>query len=262
MHGPDGRDYPNKIIFLEVLKPERLVYKHSGEEDTEDINFHVTITFEAVGDNTQLTMRMVFPSKEELERVAREYGAIEGAHQHIARLEEYVSAFPQEDLVTSAFEVKREFDAPRELVFKVFSEAKHLAQWWGPKGMKINIFKLDFRQGGICHYNMVGANGSIMWGRFIYRQIQAPEKIVFINSFSDEHGGITRAPFEDVWPLEMINNITLTEKDGKTILSLRGGPINATAEEHTTYENGFASMQQGYGGTFDQLRDYLKTLPH
>lgn len=91
MHGPDGTDYHNKIVFIEVVKPEKLVYKHSGEEDTADINFHVTVTFEKEGSKTKITMRSVFPTAEGKERVVREHGAIEGAKQHLDRLEEYVA---------------------------------------------------------------------------------------------------------------------------------------------------------------------------
>jgi len=91
MHGPDGTDYLNKIVFIEVVKPEKLVYKHSGEEETDDINFHVTVTFEKQGDKTKLTMRSVFPTAEERDRVIKEFGAKEGAKQHLDRLEEYVT---------------------------------------------------------------------------------------------------------------------------------------------------------------------------
>lgn len=91
MHGPDGRDYPNKIIFIEVVKPSRLVYKHSGEADTEDVKFHVTITFAEKGKKTELTMHMIFETAAEFERVKREYGAEEGAYQHVARLAEYLA---------------------------------------------------------------------------------------------------------------------------------------------------------------------------
>jgi uncharacterized protein YndB with AHSA1/START domain len=90
MHGPDGRDYPNKIEYIEVVEPERLVYKHSGDDDTEPVNFHVTVTFEKQGDKTLLTMRSLFTSKEELDRVIREYGADEGAIQTLTRLAEYL----------------------------------------------------------------------------------------------------------------------------------------------------------------------------
>jgi uncharacterized protein YndB with AHSA1/START domain len=91
MHGPDGRDYPNKIVFIEVIEPERLVYKHSGEDDTEDVNFLVTVTFEKQGNKTLLTMKSIFPSAAELERVVKEYGAKEGMTQTVGRLEEYVA---------------------------------------------------------------------------------------------------------------------------------------------------------------------------
>jgi uncharacterized protein YndB with AHSA1/START domain/DNA-binding transcriptional ArsR family regulator len=90
MHGPDGRDYPNKIVFIEVVKPERLVYKHSGDVDAEPVNFHVTVSFEKQGNKTLLTMRSVFESAAALEKVVKEYGAKEGMVQHVDRLEEYV----------------------------------------------------------------------------------------------------------------------------------------------------------------------------
>lgn len=91
MHGPDGRDYPNKIVFIEVVKPERLVYRHSGDVDTEPVNFHVTVTFEKQGNKTLLSMKSVFESAAELERVVKNHGAREGMTQHVGRLEEYVA---------------------------------------------------------------------------------------------------------------------------------------------------------------------------
>jgi uncharacterized protein YndB with AHSA1/START domain len=90
MHGPDGRDYPNRVIFIDVVKPEKLVYRHSGDDDTEDVDFHTTVTFEKQGNQTKLTMHSVFSSAEELERVNREYGAIEGGKQTVNRLAEYL----------------------------------------------------------------------------------------------------------------------------------------------------------------------------
>ncbi len=91
MHGPDGRDYPNKIVFIEVVKPERLVYRHSGDEGTEPVSFHVTVSFEKQDNKTLLTMKSIFGSAAELERLDKEYGAREGMKQHVGRLEEYVA---------------------------------------------------------------------------------------------------------------------------------------------------------------------------
>jgi uncharacterized protein YndB with AHSA1/START domain len=96
MHGPDGRDYPNKMIYLEIKKPERLVYKHMDDSpELESVSFLMTIDFKAIGNKTEVTMRMTFDSAEEFQRVAHEYGAIEGAHQTLSRLEALVSELTQ-----------------------------------------------------------------------------------------------------------------------------------------------------------------------
>jgi uncharacterized protein YndB with AHSA1/START domain len=86
MHGPDGVDYENRIVYEEIVKPERLVYRHSGGDDVEPVQFQTTVTFEDLGGKTRLTMRAVFPSAAERNRVAEEYGAIEGAEQTLGRL--------------------------------------------------------------------------------------------------------------------------------------------------------------------------------
>jgi len=91
MHGPDGTDYKNRIVYTEVSPPGRLVYKHAGEDDDEPVSFEVTVTFEEHAGKSHLTMHMLFPSKEELERVVRTYGADEGARQTLGRLAQYVA---------------------------------------------------------------------------------------------------------------------------------------------------------------------------
>ena len=86
MHGPDGVDYHNKMVFLEVVKPERLVYKHQPEDGYEPVDFEVTVTFAKWGNKTGLTLRMVFPSAEQRDYVVKKHGAIEGAKQTLDRL--------------------------------------------------------------------------------------------------------------------------------------------------------------------------------
>jgi uncharacterized protein YndB with AHSA1/START domain len=164
------------------------------------------------------------------------------------------SAAPQKE-----FTVSRVFNAPRDLVFKAQTEPDRFAQWWGPKGFNMLVAKLDLRPGGLFHYSMKSPEGHVMWGRFVYREIVAPERIVFVNSFSDEKGGVARAPFAPDWPLEVQNTMTLTESAGKTTLTLKGFPVNATAEEVRRYNSFHEQMTQGFGGTLDQLESYLAT---
>jgi uncharacterized protein YndB with AHSA1/START domain len=160
----------------------------------------------------------------------------------------------------SEFSITRVFNAPSNLIFKVLTESEHLIHWWGPQGFKMLVSKMELHPGGVFHYGMESPDGHTMWGKFVYREIVVPERIVFVNSFSDEQGGTTRHPMSPTWPLEVLNALTLTEQDGRTTLTLSGGPIHATAEERKTYLEGFSSMQQGFSGTFDQLDTYLATL--
>lgn len=157
--------------------------------------------------------------------------------------------------------ITRTFNAPRETVFNAFATAENLAKWWGPKGFEIGVSQFDFRPGGFFHYSMTAADGFVMWGKFFFQEIVAPERISLINGFSNEQGDVTRPPFEDTWPQQMLNTFQFSEENGKTILKLTVVAINATAEERATFEDGFASMQEGYGGTFDKLDDFLVVEP-
>lgn len=89
MHGPDGTNYPNRIVYNEIVKPERIVYSHGG--DNEEEQFQVTVTFEEQGGKTALTMRTLFRSEAERDYVVKEYGAIEGGKSTLERLAEHLA---------------------------------------------------------------------------------------------------------------------------------------------------------------------------
>jgi uncharacterized protein YndB with AHSA1/START domain len=92
MHGPDGRDYQNRISFEEIVPPERIVYRHGGSDDVEPVHFKQTVVFEDIGGRTRITCRSDFPSASARDRVIKEYRADTGLEQHMARLDKYVSA--------------------------------------------------------------------------------------------------------------------------------------------------------------------------
>jgi uncharacterized protein YndB with AHSA1/START domain len=92
----------------------------------------------------------------------------------------------------------------------------------------------------------------------VYREITPRERIVFINSFSDEAGGTTRHPLHQSWPLQMLSVFTFEDQPGgKTKFTVRWSPHEATQEERKTFDGGHDSMRQGWGGTLDQLAGYL-----
>ena len=112
MHGPDGTNYPNQSIFSEVVKPERIVYSLAGGKAGEPgVNFVSTWTFEQLGEQTRVTIHMVFSSAADRERVVKKHGAIEGGKQTLARLAEHLPTMAAAD--GREFVITREFDAPR-----------------------------------------------------------------------------------------------------------------------------------------------------
>jgi uncharacterized protein YndB with AHSA1/START domain len=156
------------------------------------------------------------------------------------------------------FVISRVFDAPRDLVWKAFTDPERMKHWWGPKGFTVIASKMDLRPGGTYHYGMKAPDGSAMWGKFKYREIEPPQRLVFINSFSDEAGGTTRHPMAPTWPLEMLSTFTFEElPGGKTKFTIRWAAHNATADEQKTFDAGHDGMRMGWGGTMEQLEAYL-----
>ena len=90
MHGPDGRDYQNKVTYMEVVEPERLVYRHGGDKDVEPVSFEVAVVFREQGGKTRVDWRMIFPSAKARDHVIETYGAFEGLKQTLGRLEAYL----------------------------------------------------------------------------------------------------------------------------------------------------------------------------
>ncbi len=97
-----------------------------------------------------------------------------------------------------------------------------------------------------------------MWAKFVYREIVAPERLVWVHSFSDEAGGLTRHPLSPTWPLELLTTVTFEDAPGgKTKVTLRWSPLDATAEEQKTFDAAHDGMRGGWGGTFERLTAYL-----
>jgi uncharacterized protein YndB with AHSA1/START domain len=164
---------------------------------------------------------------------------------------------PKPASVAAPFVISHTFDAPRDLVWMAFTERERLDRWWGPKGFPVASSKMDLRPGGTYHYAMQVPDGSLMWGRFVYREIVAPERIVFINGFSDETGGAARHPMIPEWPLEVLSMFTFTELGGRTTFTLHWTPINATTEECAMFDVARDSLVAGWSGTLEQLEAYL-----
>lgn len=157
--------------------------------------------------------------------------------------------------------ITRTFNAPRELVFNVWTQPEHLIKWWGPKGMTTRLHKFDLAKGGIFHYSMeLGDGKGMWWGKMRYDRVDPHEYLDFIISFSDENAGTTVHPLSATWPLEILNKIQFTENDNKTTIHMRGYPINASDVECQTFFDNEKNVEAGTKSMLDVLEEYLESL--
>jgi uncharacterized protein YndB with AHSA1/START domain len=181
MRAPDGKAYNNRLVFVEVAPNEKLVYKQAPDENSEQASFEVTVTFAPRGPSqTEVTMRMLFASAEERERVENTYHAIEGARESTQRLAQHLDDVQTgRSLGVREINLVREFDAPRELVFEMWEKPEHMVKWWGPKGFTLTKCEVDFRAGGKFSWTMRGPDHKDYPFEGQYVEVKRPEKIVF-----------------------------------------------------------------------------------
>ena len=138
---------------------------------------------------------------------------------------------------TASFAIPRTLRAPRALVWRCLSERDHFVKWWGPTSHATSALRFEFRPGGLCQYSM-SAGGEAMWGSFLYLEVAAPQRLGFINAFSDAGGALHRAPWEPRWPLEMHNTLTLEESGGETTVHLVVRPVGDDEAEAPVWREG------------------------
>jgi uncharacterized protein YndB with AHSA1/START domain len=257
MRGPDGTEYPNRSVFKEIVKPERIVYTHGGGKPGEQgVSFESTWTFEAVKEQgrekTRITMRGVFPTAEERDRVVKQYGALEGGKQTLSRLDDYAASIHHKP-----FLISRVFKAPRAFLFKLWTEREHFEKWFGPKGFEMKAESFDMRPGGTFHYRMKTPQGQEMWGKAYYRDVVQDRRIVWVSTFSDAQGGLGRHPFAPEWPQKMLTIATFEDHPEGTKVTISWTTIDATEAEQKVFDSSHDSMKGGWGGTFEQLEAYL-----
>jgi uncharacterized protein YndB with AHSA1/START domain len=153
--------------------------------------------------------------------------------------------------------LERIFDAPRELVFKMFREPEHLKHWWGPNGWELPVCHIDFRPGGTWHYCMKCIDrsqgeyyGMESCGKVIYKDIVEPERITYTDYFTDSDGNINEnMPSTDI-------NMEFIDVEGKTKLINRAEYVSAEALKMVMD----MGMLQGINETWNRLEDHLNKI--
>lgn len=144
----------------------------------------------------------------------------------------------------------RQFNAPREKVFKAHTACEHINNWWGPREWPLTYCKMDFRVGGKWHFCMSGPDGMESWGLIVYQEIKAPELIAYVDHFSDKDSTINTAFPSTTVRTEFI------EQDGKTMIRSTA-QYNSPEDLQKVMEMG---MVGGITETFDRLEEFLVAM--
>jgi uncharacterized protein YndB with AHSA1/START domain len=234
--GTDGGEHEFYGIFREVTPPSRLVMTqvYAPYPDHEVV---VSIDFEEVAENrTRLNERMLFDtveSRDGMLAAGMEYGARESMDRLAEQLE----------VMERGILVERVFNAPRELVFDVWTKPEHVAQWWGPNGFTNTIQQMDVRPGGTWRFIMHGPDGVDYPNRITFVEVVRPERLVY------EHGGDepSEADFRGV--------VTFQDEAGGTRVSMRNLFPSAAIREMVIREY---HAEEGANQTLDRLGAYLQ----
>jgi uncharacterized protein YndB with AHSA1/START domain len=159
--------------------------------------------------------------------------------------------------------LSRVIDAPREVLFNVWTNEAHFAQWFGPREVTLPFCKIDPRPGGVLHFCHRLRDGTEVWIRGVYREFVAPERLVFSLSFVDASGRPAAHPMFPDWPLDAVflTTVTFADLDGKTQLTVRQvlEPPEAAATDTVKRER--QAARAGWTETLDRLDEYVGASP-
>jgi uncharacterized protein YndB with AHSA1/START domain len=244
MQGPNGEKSWGKAVYQEIVAPERIVYTDSFSDEAGNAvegmpEMLITLEFNEQEGKTKIISRTLFATAAELESIVA-MGAVEGMKETWDRLEAHLA-----QVESNAVTITRVFDAPRELVFKAWTDPEHVAQWWGPHGFTNPVCELDVRPGGSMLIHMRAPDGSVYPNKGIFNEVVMPERLVFTDSAFDDEDGNPQ--------LEVLNTVTFSEHDGKTTVTLHA----ITLKVAPAMAGAHAGMEEGWGQSFDRLAEHL-----
>jgi uncharacterized protein YndB with AHSA1/START domain len=247
MHGPDGTDYPNEMVFTAVVPMERIELELTGgRAGAELLHFHKTLTFTEEEGGTRFTIRITFATAEERDRNVREYGSIEGGKQTMERLDAYLreraAGIAAATDARHGLCITRTFNAPRELVWRAWTDPEMAKQWSGPKPFPAFHLELGKKPGDHWRIGLRGCRPGTdipveIWQSGVLQEIVPPELLVY--TFAWEKRSSVGLP-EDGDPHETVITVRFEEAAGKTTMHFHQ-TFFATAAERDGHNGGWSS---------------------
>lgn len=214
MRGPDGKEYPNRIVYVELERPRRIVYDHVNAP-----TFRTTVTFERDGEGTTMHFRMQFHDRDAFKVATETYGAREGLRQTVAKLAEFVDG---------GFTLERTFRAAPEKVWEMWTTPAGIMKWWAPSakemGYEFAVETMDVRPGGAFSFRMTG-NGNDLRNHGTYTIVRPPTELGWTWHFD-----IFLGPNEPPYDVRLSVRLTRTSEGGTRMIFTQG-PL--ATPEHT-----------------------------
>lgn len=245
---PDGREEAFRGEFREVIPVERVVQTFEYEPYAGHISVEA-MTLEEIDGRTKMTVLSRFDTKEDRDGILHA-GMEQGMNETYAQLDEYLKP---ENVEQRALVITRIFDAPRELVWKAWTNPENVMRWWGPQYFTSPIANIDLRVGGKYLFAMRDPEGKDYYSTGVYQKIDPPREIVYTDSFADEHGNVISPSAYGMTGFPESTTVTVLLEDvggGKTRLTL----INAGVPAGELREPSNA----GWNQSFDKLAESLK----
>ena len=163
------------------------------------------------------------------------------------------------EVVPNEFILTREFKANLNTLWEMFTEPVHMASWYGPKEIKTGHYDMDFKRGGHYHFSMIAEDKNESWGKLYYIDIVKNTRLIYVNTFSNAKGEITRHPMAPLMPAELLTTINFIKvDDNNSKIEIRWYPINALPEEIKMFNDFHGSFNMGWTGSLDRLESVLK----
>ncbi len=255
---PEGKKYAFHGVFHEVSSPVRYIrtFEFEGLEEKGHVSLE-TATFVVVpGNRTRVVIKSVFQSVADRDRMIQS-GMEKGVNEGFERLDELLEKSNSSG--ENGLVITRLIDAPRELVFKAWTDPEIVKKWWGPEGLTPPVVTIDLRKGGGYLFSVEDPAGNRYWNGGVYREIHAPDHLVFLNYLADGKGNKlnpAECGMDKSFPKESLVTVTFDEEKGKTKLSIRYEPPSSETVREAMVRSG---MIEGWNSSLNKLQRLIES---
>ena len=236
MHGPDGTDYPNRLIYKKITPPHLLEYLHDDDGHSSQ-QFQGSLELKPEGDATRITLRARFASEAEAREMMERANAIEGGKHTLGRLAAFLEEVPGE----FDFLLQREFPVSVETLFAAWTEPEHLLKWWGPQGFTTSNWQVNAQAGGEVSFVVHSPEGEAYPVKGNFHLVEKPTRLVYSLQSLTPQGAAG---------LDTKMELQLTPKGDGTHLRLKICVLNFSATGKTY----LAGLEPGWDQGLEKLK--------